>query len=160
NQYQVILQVMPEYQNDTGVLPLLHVRANNGKLVPIDTVAKISRGVGPLSVNHLGQLPAVTVSFNLKPGYSLGPATAQVEELARTVLPATITGSFQGAAQAFQSSLSGLEVLLLLSVLVIYLVLGILYESYIHPITILTAVPLAGFGALATLLFFNMELSL
>lgn len=160
NQYQVIVQVLPEYQNDAAALPLLHVRSAAGTLAPIDAVAKVSQSIGPLSVNHLGQLPAVTVSFNLQPGYSLGTATAQVEQLAREVLPATITGSFQGAAQAFQSSLAGLETLLLLSILVIYLVLGVLYESYLHPVTILTAVPLAGLGALVTLWWFDLELSL
>jgi HAE1 family hydrophobic/amphiphilic exporter-1 len=116
--------------------------------------------VGPLAVNHLGQLPAVTVSFNLKPGFSLGPAVAEVEGLARDIVPATISGSFQGTAQVFQSSQKGLELLLIISVLVIYLVLGILYESYIHPITILTALPFAGFGALLTLRLFHVDLNL
>lgn len=160
NQYQVILEVDEEHQADVTRLPLLYVRSTWGQLVPLSTLAKISTGVGPLSVNHLGQLPAVTVSFNLKPGYALGDAVAEVEELARSTLPPTISTSFQGTAQAFLSSMSGLESLLILCILVIYLVLGILYESYIHPITILTALPFAGFGALLTLLVFRIELSL
>lgn len=161
NQYQVILQVLPEKQREAGVVPRLHVRSpKSGNLVPIDAVAKVTQTVGPLAVNHLGQLPAVTVSFNLKPGTSLGPAVAQVEELARKMLPATISGSFQGTAQAFQSSQQGLLILLGLAILVIYIVLGILYESFIHPITILTAVPLSGFGALLTLMLFGKDLNL
>jgi HAE1 family hydrophobic/amphiphilic exporter-1 len=160
NQYQVILEVDDEHQADPARLPLLYVRSTWGQLVPLSTLARITPGIGPLSVNHLGQLPAVTVSFNLKPGYALGDAVAKVEELARGTLPPTISTSFQGTAQAFQSSMRGLESLLILSILVIYLVLGILYESYIHPITILTALPFAGFGALLTLLVFRIELSL
>ncbi|MCG3128053.1 MAG: Multidrug resistance protein MdtB [Phycisphaerae bacterium] len=161
NQYQVILQVLPEFQSDAGDLPELHVRsATTGRLVPIDALAKVERSVGPLAVNHLGQLAAATVSFNLAPGVSLGPAVEQVERLAREVLPASVSGSFQGTAQAFQSSQRGLELLLSLAVLVIYLVLGILYESYAHPLTILSAVPLAGFGALLTLLWFGTDLNL
>ncbi|MGE0481432.1 MAG: efflux RND transporter permease subunit [Phycisphaerae bacterium] len=161
NQYQVILQVLPEYQRDTDRLPLLHVRsATTGRLVPIDSVARIRRTVGPLAVNHLGQLAAVTVSFNVAPGVALGTAVEEVERAARELLPASVSGSFQGAAQAFQSSQQGLVWLLVLAVLVIYLVLGMLYESYLHPITILSAVPLAGLGALATLLWFNIDLNL
>jgi len=159
NQYRVILEVEPQYQSDPQSLALLHVRSASGKLVRMDALASIDRNVGPLSVNHLGQLPAVTISFNLKPGASLGSAVAEVDRLAREQLPATITTSFQGAAQAFQSSLSGLGLLLLMAVLVIYLVLGVLYESFIHPLTILTALPFAGFGALLTLLIFGCELN-
>lgn len=161
NQYQVILQVLPEYQRDTDRLPLLHVRsATTGRLVPIDSVARIRRTVGPLAVNHLGQLAAVTVSFNVAPGVALGTAVEEVERAARELLPASVMGSFQGAAQAFQSSQQGLVLLLVLAVLVIYLVLGMLYESYLHPLTILSAVPLAGLGALATLMWFNIDLNL
>ncbi|MBI4717099.1 MAG: efflux RND transporter permease subunit [Planctomycetes bacterium] len=160
NQYHVILGVEPSFQMDPSVVPLLHVRSAAGELLPLDALARVTRGVGPMSVNHLGQLPAVTISFNLKPGYSLGPAVVEVEGLARNLLPPTISGSFQGMAQAFQSSQRGLELLLLIAVLVIYLVLGILYESYIHPITILTALPFAGFGALLTLELFNIDLNL
>jgi len=139
---------------------MLHVRSASGELIPLDALAKISRDVGPLSVNHLGQLPAVTISFNLKPGFSLGPAVAQVANVSRGLLPPTISGSFQGTAQVFQSSQQGLETLLILAILVIYLVLGILYESYVHPITILTALPFAGFGALLTLQVFHVDLNL
>jgi HAE1 family hydrophobic/amphiphilic exporter-1 len=160
NQYQVILEVDEQHQADPNTLPLLYIRSSWGQLVPISALAKITRSVGPLSVNHLGQLPAVTVSFNLKPGFSLGPAVAQVERLAQATLPPTIRTSFQGTAQAFQSSTKGLQALVILSILVIYLVLGILYESYLHPITILTALPFAGFGALVTLIVFKVELSL
>ncbi len=160
NQYQVILCVQREFQTDPLAVPLLHIRAANGQLIPIDAVAKVTRTVGPLAINHLGQLPAVTISFNLKPGFSLGPAVTKVEALARKVLPATAIGSFQGTAQVFQSSQQGLETLLLIAILVIYMVLGILYESYLHPITILTALPFAGFGALLTLYWFHVDLNL
>ncbi|MFO0839536.1 MAG: efflux RND transporter permease subunit [Phycisphaerae bacterium] len=161
NQYQVILQVLPEYQRETGDLPLLHVRsASTGRLIPIDALASVKRSLGPLSVNHLGQLAAVTVSFNLAPGVALGGAVEAVNEAARQTLPDSVIGSFQGTAQAFQSSQQGLMTLLVLALLVIYLVLGILYESYFHPLTILSAIPLAGFGALLTLMWFNIELNL
>ncbi len=160
NEYEVILEVEPRFQAQPASLPLLHVRSSSGELVPLDTIATITRGVGPLSVNHQGQLPAVTVSFNLAPGYSLGPAVERVEKLAGEVLPPTIVASFQGTAQVFQASQTGLETLLVLAILVIYMVLGILYESFIHPITILTALPFAGFGALLTLLVFGIDLNL
>jgi HAE1 family hydrophobic/amphiphilic exporter-1 len=160
NQYDVILEVEPRYQRDPSVLPLLYLRASTGQLVPLDAVAKLTRSLGPLSVNHSGQLPSVTVSFNLQPGYSLGPAVDQVQSIARSLLPPTVSTSFQGTAQVFQSSLSGLWLLLIVSILVIYLVLGILYESFVHPITILTALPFAGAGALATLIYFGVDLNL
>lgn len=160
NQYKVILAVEPRFQMDPTVVPLLHIRSSNGQLVPLDAIARVTRGVGPMSVNHQGQLPAVTISFNLKPEYSLGPAVQEVEQLAQRVVPPTISGSFQGTAQVFQSSQQGLELLVIVSVLVIYLVLGILYESYLHPITILTALPFAEFGALLTLRVFHVDLSL
>ena len=160
NQYQVILELADEYQVDAAALAWLYVRSSAGQLVPLQTVARLVRDVGPLSVNHSGQLPAVTISFNLQPGHALGDAVASVDKLAREVLPATISTSFQGTAQAFQSSLKNMFVLLALAILVIYMVLGILYESFIHPITILSALPFAGFGALATLWLFHVELSL
>src|SRR5207245_868231 len=116
----------------------------------------ISRSLGPLTVNHLGQLPAVTISFNLKPGTALGDALNQVNRLSREVLPDTVSTTFQGTAQAFQSSLSGLGMLLIMAILVIYIVLGILYESFIHPLTILSGLPSAGFGALLTLELFHL----
>ncbi len=160
NQYQVILEMADEYQVDANALSLLYVRSSTGQLVPLQALARLVPQTGPLSVNHAGQLPAVTISFNLKPGYALGDAVAGVEKLAREVLPDTISTSFQGTAQAFQSSLKNMFVLLVMAIMVIYMVLGILYESFIHPITILSALPFAGFGALVTLLIFKVELSL
>jgi HAE1 family hydrophobic/amphiphilic exporter-1 len=156
NQYRVIMELKPEYQRDADAISMLYIRSKtSGQIVPISGIAKLSNTLGPLSVNHLGQLPAVTVSFNLKPGYSIGDAVNQINELARTSLPTTITTTFQGNAQAFQSSLSGLGLLVLMSILVIYLILGILYESFIHPITILSGLPSAGFGALLSLYLFH-----
>ena len=160
NQYQVIMELKPEYQLDPAALPLLYVRSTGGALVPLDVVARISTGYGPLSINHSGQLPSVTISFNLRPGVALGDAVSELSGLARTMLPATITASFQGTAQVFESSLKNLGVLLVVAVMVIYIVLGILYESFIHPITILSALPLAGVGALLTLLIFNAQLDI
>jgi hydrophobic/amphiphilic exporter-1 (mainly G- bacteria), HAE1 family len=160
NEYQVILQLLPQYQLDPSLLPLLYVRSTSGRLVPLDAVARLEQSLGPLTVNHLGQLPAVTLSFNLKPGMSLGEGVKAVNQTIGPLLPPTIHTSFQGTAQAFESSLQGMGVLLLMAILVIYLVLGILYESFIHPITILSALPFAGFGALLTLLIFNTELSI
>ena len=160
NEYYVIVELLPEYQNNPEKLSLLYVRSNTGKLVPLDTVAKLVPSVGPLMVNHLGQLPAATISFNLKPGTSLGDATRLVEQQALRVLPADIQGTFQGTAQAFQSSFTGMGLLLLAAVLVIYIILGILYESFIHPLTILSGLPSAGVGALATLILFHQELNL
>ncbi len=160
NTYEVIMEVEPQYQLNPDALSLLYVHSSAGKPVPLKAVADITRSVGPLSINHTGQLPSVTLSFNLAPGVPLGNAVAEVEGMARKTLPATITTSFQGTAQAFQSSIRGLGWLLLLAILVIYLVLGILYESFIHPITILSSLPFAGFGALVTLLLFHVELSI
>ncbi|MBI5606975.1 MAG: efflux RND transporter permease subunit [Deltaproteobacteria bacterium] len=160
NAYQVIMELEPEYQMDPAALSLLYIRSSKNQLVPIDSVAKLSWGVGPLSVNHSGQLPSVTLSFNLKPGVALGEAVAVVEKTARTVLPSTISTSFQGTAQAFQSSLKGLWLLLVLAVLLIYIILGILYESFIHPLTILSGLPSAAIGALITLLIFGQDLSI
>jgi HAE1 family hydrophobic/amphiphilic exporter-1 len=160
NQYWVILEVDPAYQRDPTALPLLYVRSNAGKLVPIDSLATLTPGIGPLTVNHFGQLPAVTVSFNTKPGVSLGEAVAQVQGVQRELrIPATLSATFQGTAQAFQDSLKGQGVLLIVTILVIYLILGVLYESFIHPLTILSGLPSAGVGALATLLLFGYELN-
>ncbi|HEV2198853.1 MAG TPA: efflux RND transporter permease subunit [Bryobacteraceae bacterium] len=158
--YWVILEAKPEFQRDPEALGLLYVRSSSGNLVPLNEVAKLSTGVGPLSIAHLGQLPAVTLSFNLRPGVSLGEAADRVQELAQQVLPDSVSTSFMGAAAAFQSSLKGMGLLLLLAILVIYLVLGILYESFIHPLTILSGLPSAGLGALATLLIFRDELNI
>jgi len=160
NEYQVILELAPEFQGDAAAMAMLYIRSSTGQLVPLSSVATLKSTLGPLSVNHLGQLPSVNISFNLKPGVSLGQAVAEINRLARQTLPATVSTSFQGTAQAFQSSQQGLGVLLIMAILVIYLVLGILYESFIHPITILSALPLAGFGALVTLLVFHTELSI
>ena len=198
NEYEVILEVKPEYQQDPSALGRLYIhstaapttssqsaqaqsvltqpqsaivsssqapagqtlaaQATQGRLIPLSTVATLSRSVGPLLVNHLGQLPSATISFNLRPGVSLSAATDQVQTLAKQTLPATITTSFQGTAQIFQASLQNLTLLLLVAVLVIYLILGILYESFIHPFTILSGLPSAGLGALLTLLIFGREL--
>jgi HAE1 family hydrophobic/amphiphilic exporter-1 len=159
NQYQVIMQVLPEFQQDPAALSMLYIRSSGGQLVPLSSVSRLSQNVGPLSVNHLGQLPAVTLSFNTRPDVSLGTAVDAVRKTAREVLPASITTSFQGTAQAFQSSMQGLGLLLIAAMLVIYIVLGILYESFIHPITILSALPYAGFGALVTLMLFGSDLN-
>jgi len=158
NQYWVILEVMPEYQRDAAALRQLRVRSSHGELVPIASVATLTEGLGPLTVNHAGQLPAVTLSFNLAPGTSLGEAVGEVDRVARAALPSSITTNFAGNAQVFQSSQQGLLALLLVAVLIIYLVLGMLYESFIHPLTILSGLPSAGFGALLTLLLFRTEL--
>jgi len=156
NQYRVILELEQQYQRDAGALSSLYVRSKGGQLVPLSAVAKLTSTFGPLSVNHLGQLPAVTMSFNLKPGTSIGDAVNEINDLARRALTPTISTTFQGNALAFRSSLSGLGMLLIMSILVIYIVLGVLYESFIHPITILSGLPSAGFGALLTLELFHL----
>jgi HAE1 family hydrophobic/amphiphilic exporter-1 len=160
NTYYVIMELLPTYQRDPNRLPLLYIRSNQGKLVALDSVAKLRSEVTALTIAHLGQLPAVTISFNLLPGVSLGEAVDRVDELARDTLPASIRTSFQGTAAAYQSSLTGMGVLLGMAILVIYMVLGILYESFIHPLTILSGLPSAGLGALATLLIFHDELNI
>jgi len=161
DQYQVILQVDPQYQHDPAALSMLYVQsATTGNLAPLSTVVTTRQTVGPLSVNHTGQLPSVTLSFNLRPGVALGDAVAGVQAVARDTLPATVSGSFQGTAQAFQDSMTGLGWVLALAIFVIYVVLGILYESFIHPITILSGLPSAGFGALLTLLLFHHDLNI
>jgi HAE1 family hydrophobic/amphiphilic exporter-1 len=152
NQYQVILEVAPEYQSAPESLARLHVRSSSGKLVPLDTVARFSRKTQALTVNHQGQLPSVTISFNLLPGVSLGEAVRRPQGAwnRKCCLPLSLNTSLQGTAQAFQSSQQGLGLLLLVAILVVYLVLGILYESFIHPLTILSGLPSAGLGALLT----------
>ena len=161
NQYWVMMELLPEYQRDPAALGMLYVRGSSGKLVPLNAVAKLTRTVGPLTINHLGQLPAVTISFNLKPGVSLGDAVAEVKKMEQDLrLPATLSTSFQGTVQAFQRSLQGLGLLILAAILLIYLILGILYESFLHPLTILSGLPSAGVGALLTLILFNQELNL
>ncbi len=160
NEYWVILELDPRYQADPVALSMLYVRSANGQLVPLNAVATLIPGIAPLTVNHLGQLPSVTISFNLKPGVALGDAVAQIERIGRAALPATISATFQGSAQEFQSSVRGLGLLLVLAVLVIYIVLGILYESFVHPLTILSGLPSAGVGALITLLLFGQDLNI
>ena len=161
NQYRVILELDPRYREDQTALSRLSVRSSAGRLVPLDAVATLVPGLGPLTVTHLGQLPSVTISFNPKPGVSLSDAVAQVEAVQRELRPPpTLTVSFQGTAQAFQDSLKGQGMLLLITILVIYLILGVLYESFIHPLTILSGLPSAGVGALATLMVFGMELNI
>ncbi len=160
NEYYVIVELMQQFQNNPSELSSLYIRSSTGKLVPLDTVAKLVPSVGPLTVNHLGQLPAVTISFNLKPGVALGDATRVVQQTAQKILPADIVGTFQGTAQAFQQSFAGLGMLLIAAILVIYIILGVLYESFVHPITILSGLPSAGVGALLTLMIFHSELNL
>jgi hydrophobic/amphiphilic exporter-1 (mainly G- bacteria), HAE1 family len=138
---------------------MVYVRSSKGNLVPLSTVARMEENAGPLTINHLGQLPAVNISFNLAPDKALGDAVADVEKASREILPPTITGSVQGAAQAFKSSMVGLGVLILVAIFVIYVVLGILYESFIHPITILSGLPSAGLGALIALMLFGIDLN-
>jgi len=160
NQYYVIMELEPRFQRDPSQLSKLYIQSSTGRLVPLDSVGRLVPTVGPLTVNHQGQIPAVTVSFNLKPGISLGPAVDEITREARQTLPTSVSTSFQGSAQAFQSSMSGLGFLLLMTIVVIYMILGILYESFIHPLTILSALPFAGFGALVTLFLFRTELSI
>jgi HAE1 family hydrophobic/amphiphilic exporter-1 len=159
NQYWVIMELLPQYQKDLSALNLLHITGSTGVAVPLGSLATVTPGTGPLTVNHSGQLPSVTLSFNLDAGVSLGTAVTEVENAAREVLPSSINTSFSGTAQAFQDAQRGLLVLLILAIVVIYLVLGILYESFIHPLTILSGLPFAGFGALLVLVVFRMDLS-
>ena len=160
NEYQVILEAKPEFQKDPSALGRLYIHSSDGNLVPLSAVAGFSLSVGPAQVNHYAEMPATTISFNLRPGVSLSQATQQIQQVARQSLPATINTTFQGSAQVFQSSLQNLTLLLLVAVLVIYLVLGILYESFIHPLTILSGLPSAGLGALLTLMIFRRELDI
>jgi hydrophobic/amphiphilic exporter-1 (mainly G- bacteria), HAE1 family len=166
-EYWVVFEVQPQFQLDPDALARLYITSSmtdtNGlaKLIPLSAVAKLTRSVGPTSISHVGQLPSVTLSFNLAPGVSLGTAVAQVQKIENDLhLPATITGSFQGAAAVFQSSVKGLGLLLITSILIIYIILGILYESFVHPLTILSGLPSAGFGALLTLWIFGLDLNI
>ncbi|MEO8739883.1 MAG: efflux RND transporter permease subunit [Casimicrobiaceae bacterium] len=160
-QYWVVMELLPHYQTDASVLSLLYVRSSTGALVPLNSVATLKPTIGPLAINHLGQLPAVTLSFDLKPGVAIGDAIKEINRATLQMqLPATITGVYQGTAKAFESSLRGMGILLILAIFVIYLVLGILYESFIHPLTILSGLPTAGFGALVTLWLFGIELNM
>ena len=161
NQYWVVMELDPRYQTDPSVLSLLYVRSSTGALVPLNSVATLKPTVGPLAINHLGQLPSVTISFDLRSGVAIGDAINEINKAtAEMRVPATITGIYQGTAQAFQSSLRGMGILLVLAIFVIYIVLGILYESFIHPLTILSGLPTAGFGALVTLWLFGIDLNM
>ena len=160
NEYKVLLELEPRYQADPNALSLLYFKNTNGKLVPLDTLAAIVSETGPQSINHYGQLTSATLSFNLAPGASLGTAVNQIQDIATRELPSTVGTQFQGAAKAFQSSLGNLWVLLIIAIAVVYIVLGILYESYIHPLTILSGLPSAGFGALMTLMVFHIDLNI
>ena len=159
NEYWVVMELLPQYQQDLSALSLLHIQANTGTLVPLSAVATVNQSTGPVAVNHAGQLPSVTLSFNLRPGVALGDAVTEVQHVARNVLPSSIATNFSGTAQAFQAAQAGLLALLVIAIFVIYVVLGVLYESFIHPITILSGLPFAAFGALLTLLIFHVDLS-
>jgi HAE1 family hydrophobic/amphiphilic exporter-1 len=160
NQYWVILEHAPEFYRDPTALHTFYVKSPGGMSVPLDAVADIEVGVGPLLVNHLSQFPSVTISFNLKPDTSLGDAVNAISKVTNATIPASVTYSFQGSAQAFQDSLQNLWALLALAVVVIYIVLGILYESFIHPITILSVLPSAGLGALLILTACHVDLNI
>jgi HAE1 family hydrophobic/amphiphilic exporter-1 len=160
NNYQVILETKPEFQNSPNDLDKIYLKTSSGTVVPLSAVTKFVRTVGPLQVNHQGQQPAVTISFNLRPGFSLGEATESVDNLLREErLPATITVTKQGTTQVFEDSLRGQGILILAAIFAAYVVLGILYESFIHPITIISGLPSAGIGAILTLMLFRMDLS-
>ncbi|HEY4306950.1 MAG TPA: efflux RND transporter permease subunit [Gemmatimonadaceae bacterium] len=159
NQYWVVMELLPQFQEDLSAMNLLYVRSDKGTLVPLSAVANITQSAGALSVNHSGQLPSVTLSFNLRAGVALGQATEEVQRMATRMLPATISTGFSGTAQAFQDTQAGMLALLGIAIFVIYVVLGILYESFIHPITILSGLPFAAFGALLTLLIVHMDLN-
>jgi HAE1 family hydrophobic/amphiphilic exporter-1 len=162
NEYKVLLELAPQFQQDPNALSLLYFKGGgiNSPVVPLDSLATVKQQIGPQTVNHYGQLPAVTVSFGLAPGASLGDVLTRVSEVTARTLPEGVTGQFQGAAAAFQGALGNLAVLLVIAILVVYIVLGILYESYIHPLTILSGLPSAAFGALVTLILFQMELNI
>jgi len=160
NQYQVILRVDPKFQNDPAAMSALYVRSSTGRLIPLESVARLRTDVGPTQVNHFGQLPSVTIGFHLRPGFALGDAVNQIQTAAAETLPSSVTLAFQGTAQAFQDSFRGLGLVLLMAIIVIYIVLGVLYESFTHPLTILSGLPAAGLGALLTLMIFKVELNL
>ncbi len=160
NQYRVLLEMLPKYQQHTDGLDMIYLKSDTGEMIPLKAVAKMVANAGPQSIPHSGQLPSVTISFATKPGTSLGEATTEIEDAARANLPATITGTFQGTAKVFQDSMRNMGILLIVAIAVVYIVLGVLYESYVHPLTILSGLPSAGFGALLTLLLFKVDLSI
>ena len=159
NEYWVILELLPEFQTDLSALDMLYVRSKSGKLVPLSSVTRVERSLGPLLVNHTAQQPSVTLSFNLRPGYALGDAADAIEKTMRGAVPEGVTTGFYGAAQVFQDTQKGLLALFVIAIFVIYIVLGVLYESFIHPLTILSGIPFAAFGALLTLLLTRTELT-
>jgi HAE1 family hydrophobic/amphiphilic exporter-1 len=159
NEYWVVMELLPQYQQDLRALDMLYVRNRSGTLVPLSAVATITETAGPTSINHSGQLPSVTLSFNLRPGVALGTAVAEVQRIASRTLPPSINTGFSGTAQVFQTTQAGMLALLWIAIFVIYVVLGVLYESFIHPITILSGLPFAAFGALLTLVIFKIDLS-
>lgn len=160
DQYAVIIELLPEFQRDAGALSMIYLTSSSGEVVPLSTLARIEKGSGPLSINHQGQLPAVTVSFNLAGGTSLGTVVDEIRRIGSGILPAEITMSFQGTAQVFEESLRSAGVLLVLAVVVIYFILAMLYESFVHPLTILSGLPSAAIGAILTLMIFGKELDL
>ncbi len=161
NQYSVILEIDPAYQQSATGLSKIYVRAAGGKLVPLDAVISTDKQVSPLSISHQGQLPAVTITFNLSPDVTIGTAIERIRAIERELqVPATLTTSFGGTAQAFEASLEGMGILLIMAILVVYIILGILYESFIHPLTILSGLPAAGLGALLALQSFGLPLTL
>ena len=160
NQYRVLLELLPKFQANPDTMSLIYLRSSDGKLVPLDTVTKVVRDTGPQAINHFGQFPSVTVSFNLARGASIGDAVDQINDISARVLSPAVTTMFQGTAKAFQDSLKNLTVLLVVAIMVVYIVLGILYESFIHPLTILSGLPSAGFGALLTLSLFHIDLNI
>jgi HAE1 family hydrophobic/amphiphilic exporter-1 len=159
NQYRVLMEIQPKYQEHADYLSKIYFKSTSGQLVPLDVVAKLTEDAMPQSIAHSGQLPSVTMSFNLKPGVALGQAVDSVSELAKRILLPTVNVHFAGQAAAFQSSLKNLGLLLAVAIMVVYIVLGVLYESYIHPLTILSGIPSAGVGALLTLIVFKTELN-
>jgi HAE1 family hydrophobic/amphiphilic exporter-1 len=160
DQYLVLLELEPRFQRDINALRSLYIQSSTGRMVPIHAVADVKLGVGPVSVSHYGQLTSVVLSFNLAPGVSIGDAVSRLERMAAETLPAGVSARMAGSAKAFQDAFRTLPILLLITILVIYMVLAILYENYGHPITILTALPFAGFGALLVLVIFGMELNI
>ena len=160
NQYEVLLEMLPQFQQHTDGLKMIYLKSDTGQVVPLNAVAQLVENAGPQSIPHSGQLPSVTISFSLRPGTSLGQATDEIEEASKANLPATITAAFQGTAKVFQDSMKNMGILLIVAIAVVYIVLGMLYESYVHPLTILSGLPSAGFGALLTLLLFKIDLSI
>jgi HAE1 family hydrophobic/amphiphilic exporter-1 len=160
SQYRVLLELAPQYQQQADTLQKISFKTPAGGMVPLESVVRFKETVGPQSVNHIGQLPAVSISFNVRPGVSLGDAVSHVTDVAKGMLPATVTTTFQGSAKVFQQSMANLTLLLVIAIGVVYIVLGMLYESYIHPLTILSGLPSAGLGALITLWLFGNELNI